>query len=130
MLKRGSSIRFSTESSPLSNKAIKTKLLIYPEMSSSQKQFQCPLPFCIHFLPELSFSFNFGLFKNCLIKRRMKPHYFEFYTILGNANFCVGMRFTGQGFRKVSKPLDSTNTIIRPLTNDFFSGDKLFLFGG
>ena len=67
MLKRGSSIRFSTESSPLSNKAIKTKLLIYPEMSSSQKQFQCPLPFCIHFLPELSFSFNFGLFKNCLI---------------------------------------------------------------
>ena len=36
-------------------------------MPSSQKQFQCPLPLCIHYLPELSFSFNFGLFKNCLI---------------------------------------------------------------
>ena len=82
------------------------------------------------YLP-LNFVVNLKLlFKNCLIKRRMKPHYFEFYTILENANFCVGIRFTGQGCRKVSKPLNSTNTIIRPLTNDFFSGDKLFLFGG
>ena len=71
-----------------------------------------------------------NLVANCLIKRRMKPHYFEFYTILENANFCVGMRFTGQGCRKVSKPLNSTNTIIRLLTHDFFSGDKLFLFWG
>lgn len=58
----------------------------------------------------------------------MKPHYFEF-TIVENVTFCVGMKFTEHDCRKVSKLLNSTNTIRKPLTCYFFSGAKYFSLG-
>ena len=85
------------------------------------------------YLP-LNFVVNLKLlFKNCLIKNKnknlMKPHYFELY-YFGKCNLliCVGMKFTESDCRKVSKPLNSTNTIIRRLTCYFVSGDKYFSF--